>query len=124
MQNLYIDHISLPKVTDAKTGVSYENALSIIDEISNYALCIPVQDLKAETTALALHKNWLTRFGMPVSINSDRGTSFTSKIFIELCRIYGIKCDFAPSQHHQSQGRVENFHGLISRSLRKLSNTK
>ena len=74
---------------------------------------IPLPDATARTAALAIHNHWISRYGFPKSLHSDLGPSFTSDLFKELCRIYGIKHTFASSQNHKSVSRAEGLHRIM-----------
>ena len=46
---------------------------------------MPTQD--AQTVARPVVEMWITRFGCPVSLHSDKGTNITSELFREHCQI-------------------------------------
>ena len=48
-------------------------------------------DQTAKTIAKFLYGSYISIFGAPARLLSDRGTSFTSSIIEELCKILGIQ---------------------------------
>ena len=83
--------------------------LGVIDYFSKYVCLIPIKRTDSSTVAQALWEKWISVFGVPEVIHSDRGTNFESEIFLDLCRILGIRkthtCPFYP----QSDGLIERL---------------
>ena len=55
---------------------------------------------------------------------SDRGTSFTSSIIEELCKILGIQQLWTMPYHPQTNGLVERSHQMIMHMIGKLGEDK
>ena len=53
-----------------------QHILRIADHSTNWYEAIPLPDETATTTANALLKHWIYRFGCPCSINRDQGRDF------------------------------------------------
>ena len=64
--------------------------LGIIDNYSRFSALIPLRKGTAEEVAKALIKHWISLFGSPYSIHSDRGTEFENVLIKELCSMLGI----------------------------------
>ena len=45
--------------------------------------------------------------GFPITLRSDGGPSFTSKMFEDYCKEYGIKHSTSVPGHHESNGAAE-----------------
>ena len=54
----------------------------IRDSFTCYGVAVPVLDLEAEAAACALMDNWIMIPGVPEQIHTDRGTSFTSNVYM------------------------------------------
>ncbi|MCP4491203.1 MAG: transposase family protein, partial [Gammaproteobacteria bacterium] len=59
---------------------------------------------------------WL---GIPKEILSDKGSAFTSKLFAELAKCYGIKQLLTTAHHQQANGLVERANRTLSSMLSK-----
>ncbi len=57
-------------------------------------------------------------FGLPKVIQTDRGTNFTSKLFVQTLTQFAIKHELSSAYHPQSQGAKERFHQTLKMMLR------
>lgn len=57
--------------------------------------------------------------GPPEERGADSGGCFTSKFFLEICRIMLIKNDFRTTSHPQTNEQVEEYNKAILATLRK-----
>ena len=91
-----------------------EYILAIQDVFSRYCILIPTRDCKAKTAAAQVFRErWVCQFGIPLMVQSDRGTHFTALVFQETCKALGIKHILSSSNHPQSQGQVERQNQLV-----------
>ena len=81
--------------------------LSIVDYFSRYSMLIPLKNIEARTIAKALLKSWISTFGVPLSIHSDRGSNFESDLIHELCRWLGTVKTKSTPYHPTSNSLVE-----------------
>ena len=79
--HLHVDLVG-PLPTSAE-GFKY--LFTIIDRSTRWVEAIPVKNMEAATIADALVAGWVSRFGMPAVMTSDRGTQFTSAVWEVLC---------------------------------------
>jgi hypothetical protein len=61
---------------------------------------------------------WVSRFGVPDSVTSDRGPQFTSAVWASMCKRLGIQHVLMTAFHPQSNGMVERVHRQIKDALR------
>ena len=78
----------------------------------------------AKTIAIFLYGGYISIFGAPAGLLSDRGTSFTSSIIEELCKILGIQWLQTMPYHPQTNGLVERSHQMIMHMIGKLGEDK
>lgn len=63
--------------------------------------------MTADTVATAFYANWVARFGVPVTITTDRGSQFESLLFHALTNLLGIKRIRTTAYHPASNGMIE-----------------
>jgi hypothetical protein len=68
--------------------------------------------------ARALFAGWVSRFGVPATITSDRGAQFTSPLWAGLCSLLNIQHSPTSAYHPQSKGLVERFHRRLKDAFR------
>lgn len=96
--------------------------LVMIDSTSMWPELIATNDCTAETVATALFDNVVARFGLPrgISLLTDNGSAFISKLASAFSKTVRIK-QFLTSPHHpQTNSRAEEFADTIHKSLRAL----
>nr|XP_054591975.1 uncharacterized protein LOC129156783 [Nothobranchius furzeri] len=76
-------------------------------------------DDTAKTTAILLMNHVFARFGLPMRVDSDRGTHFTSEVMRHLWKLLGVKAKFHISHRPQSSGQVERVNRTVISMLKK-----
>ena len=92
--------------------------LTVIDRTSWWPDAVPLSSITAEACARAFISMWVSRFGEPALLTSDRGSQFTSSIWSEVYSILGISRIMTTNFHPQSNGMIECFHHSLKSSLR------
>ncbi len=95
----------------------FKYIFTVIDRSTRWLEIIPVKNLKATTAADALVEGWISRFGVPADITTDRGTQFTSQVWAKLCNRLGVKHHMTTAYHPASNGLVEGAHRQLKDSL-------
>ena len=77
---------------------------------------------KADTITVSkkLLRDFIPRFGIPLSLNSDRGTHFTGQIMKEICKVLQIQQNFHCPYHPQASGQAEHQNGILKNKLAKI----
>ena len=91
--------------------------LTMIDRFTRWVEVFPMTSITAEECCNGLIRGWISRFGVPSSLVSDRGTQFTSSMWRELNRLLGISCSTTTAYHPQANGMVERFHRQLKAAL-------
>lgn len=109
-------HVDLVGPLPPSQGMSY--MFTIIDRFTRWPEAIPLPDAHSLTCAHALLQHWISRFGVPTDITSDRGRQFTSTLWSELGQLLGIKTNNTTAYHPQANGMVERFHRQLKSALK------
>jgi transposase InsO family protein len=94
----------------------YKYLLNMIDVFTNWPAAVTLKTLTAEETTKAFHI-LVSRHSCPTEVITDRGTSFTSKLFAKICMKYVVSHVLSSAYHHQTIRKVERFHKFMENSL-------
>ncbi|KAJ8333833.1 hypothetical protein SKAU_G00411520 [Synaphobranchus kaupii] len=81
-------------------------ALTVTDMFTKWVECLPAPRDTAESTAVLLMNHVFTRWGLPQSVHSDRGTHFTSTIMEQVWKTLGVKRQLYVAYRPQSSGQM------------------
>ena len=105
------DHIHIDLVCPLPPSEGFTHLLTVVDLFTRRPEAIPLRDTYAATCAQVLVKPWISRFGVPMHITSDRGTQFTSQLWVFMWRsLLGTQLHQTKAYHPQSNGLEERFH--------------
>ena len=112
--HLHVDLVGpLTASSDGHTHV-----MTMIDRSTRWVEVVPLSSTTATACADALVTGWISRFGVPAAITTDRGVQFTSAVWDVLCKRLGIQHITTTSYHPQSNGLVERFHRQLKDAFR------
>ena len=114
-----IIHVDLVGPLPVDNGFSY--LLTIIDRKTRWFEAIPLKNITADNVAQHIVQEWFSRYGLPRSIITDRGTQFESQLFNNLSRNLGIAHFRTTAYHPQTNGLIERLHRTLKTSLAILS---
>lgn len=109
-------HVDLVGPLPESNGMIY--LLTIIDRFTKWPEAIPLPDSQASTCASAILHHWISKYGIPEDITSDRGPQFTSRLWQEFNRLLGVQCHNTTAYHPQANGLVERFHRQLKSALK------
>ena len=81
---------------------------TIIDRTTRWIEAVPLKEMSAATCCQAFFSHWVSRFGGPATVMSDRGTQFTSDTWQQLCKSLGMKHVTTTSYHPQANRMEEH----------------
>ena len=118
-KTVHIDIITLPtaQVSSMPNLYPFRYVLTCIDRATRWCEAIPLIDITVSTVAVAFLSGWISRFGVPLLLVTDRGTQFESEVFQELSRLIGFHHIGTTSYHSQSNGFVERLHRTLKSAL-------
>lgn len=111
-------HIHVDLVGPLPPSRGYTHLFTIIDRTTRWPEAIPMSSTTAAACVDALVSGWVSRFGIPSDITSDRGAQFTSSLWRGMAEALGTDVHTTTAYHPQSNGLVERFHRSLKASLR------
>ncbi len=91
---------------------------TMIDRSTRWMEATPIKNMEASTCADAFIADWVSRFGVPATVTSDRGRQFTSAVWETVCNKLGFHHVTTTAYHPQSNGMIERAHRQIKDALR------
>ena len=88
---LHVDFTSIETMMELNQSPRVANVLVFQDHFTKHVLAYVTSNQTAKTVTKFLYGGYISIFGAPARLLSDRGTSFTSSIIKELCKILGIQ---------------------------------
>jgi cleavage and polyadenylation specificity factor subunit 1 len=112
--HLHIDLVGpLPASSEGFTHL-----FTMMDRSTRWCEAAPLKSTTAEDCAAALVSSWVSRFGVPAVITSDRGPQFSSAVWAAFTAKLGILHNMTTAYHPQCNGLVERIHRRIKEALK------
>ena len=121
---LHVDFTSIETMLELDHMPRVANVLVFQDHFTKHVLAYVTPDQTAKTIAKFLYGGYISIFGAPARLFSHRGTSFTSSIIEELCKILGLQQLWTMPYHPQTNGLAERLHQTIMCMIGKLGEDK
>ena len=118
--DICFDHIHIDLVGPLPTSQGYTYLLTCVDRFTRWPEAISISDSTADTVAQAFVNGWISRFGVPTTITTDRGQQFESALWTQLMRLLGTNRIRATAYHPIANGLVERFHHQLKGSLKSI----
>ncbi|GFU25265.1 retrovirus-related Pol polyprotein from transposon 297 [Trichonephila clavipes] len=104
------DHVHLDLIGPLPPSNGYTYCLTMIDRFSKWPEAQPLKDITAETVAEAFFSSWVSRFGTPAILTTDRGRQFESSLFKALSKLLGVQKCRTTGYHPQANAMIEELH--------------
>ena len=75
-------------------------------------------DVNATSVVAGFVSTWVSRYGVPVAVVTDRGSQFTGELWSMMCKKLHISHRTTTAYHPESNGIMERFHRSLKASLR------
>lgn len=112
-EHLIIDCVGpLPR---SKAGHAY--LLTVMCQSTRYPAAYPLRSITTKSILKAL-TSFMSIFGIPKIIQSDRGSNFMSRNFSKVMQQLKVTHNISSAYHPQSQGVLERFHQTLKSLLR------
>ena len=112
-------HVDLVGPLPPSEGSVY--LLTCIDRFTRWPEAIPLPNCSSETVAKAFLERWVSQFGCPAVVTTDRGSHFEASFNKLLCTL-GCRHARTTAYHPESNGIIERFHRQLKAALRAHSN--
>ncbi len=90
-----------------------------VDKLSKFVRFAPATtDVSSIDAARIFADRVAPLFGFPKKLITDRDTRFTSNVFTEFCRLFGIQNAFSTAFHPQTDGQTERYNAVLEDMLR------
>jgi len=110
-------HIHVDVVGPLPPSEGQRYLFTIIDRFTRWPEATPMAEANSASCAQALLTSWISRFGLPSHITSDRGSTFTSELWSALARLLGVQVHHTTAYHPQANGLVERFHRTLKAAI-------
>jgi transposase InsO family protein len=107
---------------DATATTSARYLLTMIDRCTNWLEATPISSITAESVATAFISTWVSRFGVPLYVVTDRGAQFESELFNTVSSAVGFHRLRTTAYHPQCNGKIERAHRTLKAILRARGN--
>ena len=121
---LHVDFTSIGTTLEPNQLPRVANVLVFQDHFMKHVLVYVTPDQTTKTVAKFLYQGYISIFGAPARLSSDRGASFMSSMIEEMCKILGINRLWTMPCHPQTNGLVERSHQTIMQMMGKLGEDK
>ncbi|GFU24768.1 hypothetical protein TNCV_793911 [Trichonephila clavipes] len=112
------DHVHLDLIGPLPQSNGYTYCLTMIDRFSKWPEAQPLKDITAETVAEDFFSSWVSRFGTPAILTTDRGRQFESSLFKALSKLLGVQKCRTTGYHPQANGMIEELHHPLKSAIK------
>ncbi len=109
-QDARFDHVHIDLVGPLPPSDGFTYLITCVDRFTRWPEAVPIKDITADTVSQAFIATWVSCFGVPSTITTDRGRQFESHLFKSLLQVLGSIRIRTTSYHPIANGLVERFH--------------
>uniref|UniRef100_A0A669EDT9 Gypsy retrotransposon integrase-like protein 1 n=1 Tax=Oreochromis niloticus TaxID=8128 RepID=A0A669EDT9_ORENI len=112
------DHVNVDLVGPLPQSQGFTHLLTVVDRTTRWPEAVPLASTTAAAVARAFLSTWVSRFGPPADITSDRGPQFVSELWSAMADGLGVKVHRTTAYHPQANGMCERFHRSLKAAFR------
>lgn len=110
LPSMRFEHVHLDFIGPLPYCQRYTYCLTAVDKYMRWMEAMPLIYIEAITVARAFMLNWISRFGVPTRLTTDRGKQFEGHLFKTLSNFLGAEHHPTTSYHPQSNWILERTH--------------
>ncbi len=111
----WFDHIQIDLVGPLPPSNGCTYLLTCVDHFTRWLEAIPIPDSTADKDFI---QTWISRFGVPSTVTTDRGRQFESHLWKALANLLGTQHARTTAYHPIANGLVERFHRQLKSALK------
>ena len=115
-QRVYCDTVG-PLSPSRANGVVNKHLFTILDGFTRYLIAVPVPNIESATLLKVFLDHYVYKHGLPETMHTDQGSSFTSKLFSDSLAQLGVLLTHTPA-YSPDANRVERSHRSLGALLR------
>ena len=109
---LHIDFTSIETTLEPNQSPRVTNILVCQDHFTKHVLAYVTPDQTAKIIIKFLYQGYISIFGAPARLLSDRGANLMSSVINKMCKILGVKKLQTMPYHPQTNWLVERSHQM------------
>ena len=112
-------HVHIEIVGPLPSSQGFFYLLTMIDQTTCWLEVALLASISAESCVCVrtFLSTWVSGFGVPEVLTSDRLAQFTSSVWSRVCLSHGILASTRNSFHPESNGMIERFHRCLKSAL-------
>ena len=111
------DHVHIDLVGPLPPSAGHRYILTCVDRFTRWSEAAPIADITTDTVTHAFIATWVSRFGILLSLTSDRGGQFEANVWSKVMTLLGTRRFTTSAFHPQANGRIEPFYRQLKFSL-------
>ena len=111
-------HVDLFGPMKTRDGPKYVQTM--VDSFSKFGIFQVIPNKKAETVAQTLFDHWISIFGSPYQLISDRGTDFNTETMDKVCDYLQIDRKVIATQHPASNSQAEVLNKKLAKYFKAM----
>lgn len=116
-------HVHIDLVGPLPPSNGFTHILTCIDRFTRWPVAVPLSNTTSEAVAQKFLEAWISHYGVPSTITTDRGPQFQSALFRDLTQLLGAEHIKTTAYHPSSNGLVERFHRQLKAAVIAHGNT-
>lgn len=111
------DHVHVGIVGQLPPSQGFCYLLTIVNRFTRWPEAIPISEIIAQAVARFFVSGWVSPFGVPSTVTTNRGRQFEPEMLQQLMKLIGSSRVLTTAYHPASNGLVERFHPQLKASL-------